>query len=133
MNQPSSACSTLLNNIPHPTILQSPSSQAIQMIVTPNAHQASPPEAVGGMWVDFYDLPYDDWMDVQVDDMLYNEQELDPQYSPSGSSAGNIKYFPGTSQCYPGGRMCMDHFFSDEHGELCKDNLFYPFASQQDW
>ncbi|KAI6033282.1 hypothetical protein EDC04DRAFT_2571794 [Pisolithus marmoratus] len=29
--------------------------------------------------------------------------------------------------------MFIDHFFSDEHGKLCKDNLFYPFASQQDW
>ncbi|KAI5992832.1 hypothetical protein EDC04DRAFT_2911072 [Pisolithus marmoratus] len=133
MNQPSSACSTLLNDIPHPTILQSLSSQAIRMIVTPNTHQASPPEAVGGMQVDFYDLPYNDWMDIQVDDMLYDEQELDSQYSPSGPSVGNIEYFLGTSQCYPSGRMLMDHIFSNEHSKLHKDNLFYPFTSQQDW
>ncbi|KAI6037785.1 hypothetical protein EDC04DRAFT_2604559 [Pisolithus marmoratus] len=74
---------------------------------------ASPPEAVGGMQVDFYDLAYNDWMDIQVDDMLYDEQELDSQYSPSGPSVGNIEYFLGTSQYYPSGRMFMDHFFSD--------------------
>ena len=27
----------------------------------------------------------------------------------------------------------MEWFFSDEHSELCKDNLFYLFASQEEW
>ncbi|KIK17897.1 hypothetical protein PISMIDRAFT_110561 [Pisolithus microcarpus 441] len=68
--------------------------------------------------------------------MLYDDQDLDLRHSPSGPgtpSAGKVEYFPGASQCYPGGRTFMDNFFSDEHSELHKDNLFYPFTSQQDW
>ncbi|KAI6027294.1 hypothetical protein PISMIDRAFT_8185 [Pisolithus microcarpus 441] len=136
MNQPSSACSALLNDIPRPTIPQPLLFQAMQTIKPPYACQGSPSEAVGDVWVDFCDVPYDDRMDIQVDDMLYDDQDLDLQHSPSGPgtpSVGKVEYFPGTSQCYPGGRTFMDNFFSDEHSELCKDNLFYPFTSQQDW
>ncbi|KAI6102451.1 hypothetical protein EDD16DRAFT_1716026 [Pisolithus croceorrhizus] len=106
------------------------------MIKPPYTCQASPSEAVSDILVDFYNVPYNDWMDIQVDDMLYDDQDLDLQHSPSGPSTpsvGKVKYFPGTSRCYPGGRTFMDNFFSDEHGELHKDNLFYPFTSQQDW
>ncbi|KAI5994395.1 hypothetical protein EDD15DRAFT_2165927 [Pisolithus albus] len=136
MNQPSSACSAPLNDIPPPTVPQPLSSQAMRTIKPPYACQASPSEAVGDIQMDFYDMPYDDRMDLQVDDVPYDDRDLDLQHSPSGPgtpSAGKVEYFPGASQCYPGGRTFMDNFFSDEHGELREDNLFYPFASQQDW
>ncbi|KAI6130714.1 hypothetical protein EDD16DRAFT_1700677 [Pisolithus croceorrhizus] len=126
----------LLNNIPHPTVLQPLLSQVMRMIKPLYARQASPLEAVGDILVDFYNMLYDDQMDIQVDDMLYDDQDLDLQHSPSGPgtpSVGKVEYFLGASQCYPSGRTFMDNFFSDEHGELHKDNLFYPFTSQQDW
>ncbi|KAI5994988.1 hypothetical protein EDD15DRAFT_2365877 [Pisolithus albus] len=105
MNQPSSACSAPLNDIPPPTVPQPLSSQAMRMIKPPYARQASPSEAVGDIQMDFYDMPYDDRMDLQVDDVPYDDWDLDLQHSPSGPgtpSAGKVEYFPGTSQCYPG-------------------------------
>lgn len=44
-----------------------------------------------------------------------------------------IEEFEGASRSFPGGKTFMDQFFSDEHRESRKNNLFYPFASSQDW
>ncbi|KAI6019349.1 hypothetical protein PISMIDRAFT_10733 [Pisolithus microcarpus 441] len=141
MNQPLSACSTSLSDISHShlTVLQPPSSQAIQLPEIPSyiiydACQGSP-EAISGMQVDFDDLSYDDWLDTQVDGIPYDTQELDLQDppDPGTTSSRNIEYFPGASQSYPGGRTFMDQFFSDQYGKLHKENLFYLFASQEDW
>ncbi|KAI6020926.1 hypothetical protein BKA83DRAFT_4126818 [Pisolithus microcarpus] len=93
------------------------------------------PEAISGMQVDFNDLSYDDRLDTQVDGILYDTQELDLQDppGPSTTSSRNDKYFPGASQSYPSRRTFMDQFFSDQYGKLHKENLFYLFASQEDW
>ncbi|KAN0088369.1 hypothetical protein V8E55_005426 [Tylopilus felleus] len=48
-------------------------------------------------------------------------------------SSGNVKEFPGASQAFPHGSTFMDQFFFDKYGELCKENLYYLFTSQQDW
>lgn len=73
----------------------------------------------------------DDWQ-MDIDDAPYGNQREDP--SDSGAThPGNVEEFPGASQTFPGGRTFMDEFFSDQYGELRKQNLFYPFASQQDW
>ncbi|KAI6000245.1 hypothetical protein EDC04DRAFT_2908859 [Pisolithus marmoratus] len=138
MNQPSSACSAFLNDISHPSVPPLPPLQGIQLpkppsLIIHNACQGSP-EATSGMQIDFNDL-YDDWMDIQVNGIPYNNQELDLQDPPGPGMAplGTVKYFPGASHSYPSGRMFMDQFFSDKNGELHKENLFYPFASQEDW
>ena len=137
MNQPSSACSAFLNDISHPSLPLS--SQVIQLPRPPShtreTHQVTSPEVASGTQIGFDDLPYDDWpMDVP-NDMPDDAQESDLQHTPGSNtpSPGNIKYFPGASQSYPGRKTFMDQFFSDKHGELHKDNLFYPFASQEDW
>lgn len=49
------------------------------------------------------------------------------------SSESHVEYYPGASDIYPGGKTFMQDFFSDEHGSLRRDNLFYPFASREDW
>ena len=82
------------------------------------------------MQMEFDDFPDDDQMDIH--DMLNDTQESDLQ--PTGTtSPENVENFPGASQSYLGGKMFMDQFFSDKHSELRKENLFYPFASQEDW
>ena len=69
---------------------------------------------------------------MDIHDMLNDTQESDLQ--PTGTtSPENIEHFPGASQSYPSGKMFMDQFFSDKHGELHNENLFYPFTSQEDW
>ncbi|KAI6018499.1 hypothetical protein PISMIDRAFT_96863 [Pisolithus microcarpus 441] len=87
------------------------------------------------MQIDFNDPLYDDWLDIQIDGIPYDTQELDLQDAPGPSEASsrNVECFPGASQSYPGRRTFMDQFFSDQYGELCKENLFYPSASQEDW
>ena len=84
------------------------------------------------MQMDSDDLPYEDWMDVPVDDMPNDTRDSDFQHTGT-TPPEHVEYFPGASQSYPGGRMFMDQFFSDKHGELRKENLFYLFASQEDW
>ena len=125
MNQPSSACSASLNDISRPTTSLPHSSQAVQLPNPPNhiihdTHQASP-EAASGMQ-----------MDVPVDDMPNDAQDSDLQHT-STTPPEHVKYFPGASQSYPGGRTFMDQFFSDKHSELRKENLYYLFVSQEDW
>ena len=131
MNQPSSACSAFLNDISRPTVSQLLLSQAIPKLpIIHDARRACTSEAVNDMQMEFDDFPYDDRMDVH--DMLNDTQESDLQ--PTGTtSPGNVEHFPGASQSYPGSKTFMDQFFSDKHSELRKENLFYPFASQEDW
>ena len=129
MNQPLSACSTFLNEVTHPTVSLPFSNRTIQ-----DTRQSFSPEAVRSPMDFDNDLPYDDWMDDQVDDIQNGAPEPDLQVpGPGTTSPGNVEYFPGTSQSYPGGKTFMDQFFSDKHGELRRENLFYLFASQQDW
>ena len=136
MNQPLSACSAFLNDASRPSLPLS--SQAIQHSRPPShprdTRQASP-EAANGMQMDFDNLSYDDWLMDDPDDMPDDTQESDLRHTPSSdtTSPGNVEYFPGASQSYPGGKTFMDQFFADKHGELRKENLFYPFASQEDW
>lgn len=74
---------------------------------------------------------------MDVNDMPHDDQ---PQYldsqDPSDSGAvhpENVEVFAGASQSFPHGSTFMDQFFSDEYSELRKENIYYPFASQQDW
>ena len=124
MNQPSSACSTFLNDISRPTVLQPLLSQAIPKLpIIHDTHQACTSEAVNDMQMEFDDFPDNDRNDTQESDL-----------QPTGTtSPENVENFPGASQSYPGSKTFMDQFFSDKHSELCKENLFYPFTSQEDW
>ena len=125
MNQPSSACGTILNDISlsRPTVLLPLSSHIIH-----DAHQTSP-EAASGTPMDL-DMPND----TQELDIPNDTHELDLQHMDGPDiTPENVEYFPGASQSYSGGETFMDQFFSDKHGKFRKENLFYLFASQQDW
>ena len=139
MNQPLSACGTLLNDISDSS--GHPSSQTVQLPepLGQNIHNICQPspKLANLIQMDLYGLPYilDDPMDV--DDMLHDNQPqcLDPQ-NPAifdGTHPGNVKEFPGASQAFPHGSTFMDQFFFDKYGELRKENLYYLFTSQQDW
>lgn len=41
--------------------------------------------------------------------------------------------FPGCSKSYPGGDTYMDLFWQDEHAEKRRENLYFPFASKEEW
>jgi hypothetical protein len=44
-----------------------------------------------------------------------------------------VETYHGASQTFGHGPTFMDRFDTDRHAELRETNLFYPFASQQDW
>ncbi|KAG9314874.1 hypothetical protein JVU11DRAFT_3974 [Chiua virens] len=75
----------------------------------------------------------DDLMDIDDD------HPRNSDFDPSGSSdsgemhPGNIEEFPGASQSYLHSSTFMDQLFSDEYSKLRKENVYYLFASQQDW
>ncbi|KIM55110.1 hypothetical protein SCLCIDRAFT_30621 [Scleroderma citrinum Foug A] len=48
-------------------------------------------------------------------------------------SGVNTKYFPHAAHVYDGGLTFMDQFDTDLFSALRRSNLFYPFASRQDW
>lgn len=122
MNQPSSACGTLLNDI---SIPNPPAS---------NTTRQPSPEAAYPIQMDFVD-------EMDIDHPVSPEHRshvdgIDMQDSPGRGTTplrDLIEEFEGASQSFPGGKTFMDQFFSDEHRESRKNNLFYPFASSQDW
>ena len=48
-------------------------------------------------------------------------------------SGVNAEYFPHAARVYDGGLTFMDQFDTDPFSTLRRSNLFYPFASWQDW
>lgn len=128
MNQPSSVCGTFLHDISGSQ--SRPSSQTIQR-AEPLGHNTHDPRQPASL-ESADSPPYvdDDPMDIEWND---DHLDLPPAPSDSGESPGNVEEFPGAARCFPHGSTFMDQFFSDEYGELRKENLYYPFASQQDW
>lgn len=41
--------------------------------------------------------------------------------------------FPGCSDSYPGGSTFMDFFWQDKYAREREENLYYPFASEEEW
>ncbi|KAF8130114.1 hypothetical protein EV363DRAFT_1399319 [Boletus edulis] len=41
--------------------------------------------------------------------------------------------FPGCSESHPGGTTFMDLFWQDEYAKQQRENLFFPFASSEEW
>ena len=45
----------------------------------------------------------------------------------------HTEVYPGAAQTYGRGSTFMDEFDWDDHATMCKENLYYPWASQQEW
>ena len=43
------------------------------------------------------------------------------------------EYYEGCSEKFPGGKTFMDVFEMDQYSEERKDNLYFPFASREEW
>ena len=44
-----------------------------------------------------------------------------------------IKIYDGCSEVFPGGKSFMDTFQEDRYAEERKENLYFPFASHEEW
>lgn len=53
--------------------------------------------------------------------------------SDTVTSRGCIEVFDGAGKTYGAGETFMDRFNADTYAEYRKTNLYYPFASKQDW
>ena len=51
-----------------------------------------------------------------------------------GTSFGQfIEVYEGCSEAFPGGKSFMDAFQEDQYAEEWKQNLYFPFASREEW
>ena len=129
MNQPSSACSSLIRANPSPIQVDHPGPCNIPVLAveSPLAYPRSPHHS--GSFDDF------DQMSEHFD-RYSNEPELSLPLSElylNPDVAANVEYHLCAPQTFHGGRTFMRDFFSDKYGSLHRQNLFYPFASQVDW
>ncbi|KAI6161477.1 hypothetical protein EDD17DRAFT_1759243 [Pisolithus thermaeus] len=85
------------------------------------------------MDVDHYDslhLPSDQWSQGFDDDMGDIGMEVE-DISDMWQSFTSIH--PGCGTSFPGGSTFMDSFWQDAHAKERRENLFYPFASSEEW
>ncbi|KAI6103220.1 hypothetical protein EV401DRAFT_2079615 [Pisolithus croceorrhizus] len=85
------------------------------------------------MDVDHYDslhLPSDQWSQGFDDDTGDIRMEVE-DISDMWQSFTSIH--PGCGTSFPGGSTCMDSFWQDAHTKEQRENLFYPFASSEEW
>jgi hypothetical protein len=80
-----------------------------------------------------------EWDQLPIDDWEPNEGELDqldpPSPTPSVDSHFNQhrELYPSAAHVYGKGHTFMDVFDADPHADKREENLYYPFASKQDW
>lgn len=120
MNQPTNGCGSLINEQPS-SYLHMPLPE--EPVDSPHQSPFIPPRA-----------PPDLFDTLQVpDDLDLPSDILDPQVFDSAVESPNVELYPGASATFAGGKTFMEAFFSDRYGSFRRDNLFYPFASREDW
>ena len=115
MNQPSNACGkSVMNGIsfqPHTT------SRAAQARDLFNQAQLDGLEEI---------------LEWERDEIDFDMPDVST-HSPFPEAVSNIEYYPGASSTYGQGTTFMSEFFTDKYAHLRHENIFYPFASQEDW
>lgn len=59
--------------------------------------------------------------------------DMDVDVGAVGPGVSDAEYFPHATHVYDGGLTFMDQFDTDPFSAQRKMNLYYPFASRQDW
>ena len=79
------------------------------------------------------DPPVGEEFDNQAFDDI--QPAVESQGPPQSSHPDNLfcHTFPGAAQAYGVGPTFMDNFDIDRHARERRGNLYYPFASRQDW
>jgi len=116
MNQPSSACGHSFMNF--------------QNSYQPYASRTAPkPDLFNEAQLDGQEeIP--EWERDEVD---FNMPDDASTQSLCPEAASNFEYYPGASSTYGQGTTFMSDFFTDKYAYLRHENIFYPFASQEDW
>jgi hypothetical protein len=135
LNQPSNACGTLLQARNSPLLqADEPRANTLTQAATGLLHSDLPFQSHSHPWPPNDDHLGDYDQNSADFDMDIDEEDLLPPRADSNEdSAQYVEYHPSTSHVFPGGKTFMDNFFSDANGSLRRANVFYPFASEEDW
>lgn len=121
MNQPDGFCS---GKIRPGRMIRIP----INKLDLPGQDPAQPPSPTAEQFVDDPDIQMFNHMDVD------EPMELPSDIQADGNNGHRKREeYPGASHTYPGGDTFMDAFDKAEFAEERRTNLFYPFASRQEW
>ena len=69
----------------------------------------------------------------ECDGVDFNMPDIMSTGTPCPEAASNVKYYPGASSTYGQGTTFISEFFTNEYAHLQHENIFYLFASQEDW
>lgn len=77
--------------------------------------------------------------DVEMNEFASNHSgdpsDLEPlQFGVGQLRPGRyVETFEGCGETFPGGRTFMDGFWADEYAEQRRENIYYPWASKDEW
>lgn len=134
MNQPNGLCygsSPLFGEYDNPVDGIAADSVAPR---SPNAVQFQQEEYEPGLHEDH--VPYGDF---EMNDVASNPPNDPPISVPPRpeveqlSSERFVETFKGCGESFPGGKTFMDDFWIDQYAEQRHENIYYPWASKQEW
>lgn len=71
---------------------------------------------------------------AQVDPDLDLAPDVDNQTRfRQGTSDSFVEAYEGCSEAFPGGKSFLENFRQDRHAAERRNNLYYPFASREEW
>ena len=72
-------------------------------------------------------------VDIEITDGADDQPSTEGETAPS-LSPFHTEFYAGAAQILEGkGETFMDIFNKDEHAEKWKENLYYPFTTQEEW
>lgn len=91
--------------------------------------------ALGDEISDFRDLDsHQDDLDFHFDNPdVEMETEENETELPEVPPAAFVELYEGCSEAFPGGKSFMDNFRQDRYAAERQENLYFPFASQEEW
>ncbi|KAG9315561.1 hypothetical protein JVU11DRAFT_3189 [Chiua virens] len=101
----------------------------------PQVPQALPPDIPSG----FHFCTSNEQIQEGFDDTLSDIKpdfpipDLDRATGSESHDLPNVELCPGTASVFPGEKIFIQAFFADKYGPFHCNNLFYPFASQENW
>jgi hypothetical protein len=77
------------------------------------------------------------YWDVEMSDTALNTPN-DPAVQPSQPNCQHLpgrfmETFEGCGENFPGGKTFMDDFWADQYADQRRENIYYPWASKQEW
>jgi len=73
--------------------------------------------------------------DIDMDDFTgYRKPDFDDPHRSQDPDPGiYVKTYKGCMEVFPGGEMFMDQFRCDQYAEQCQENIYFLWASRQEW